>query len=57
VTATTEEWPHLVVGSFVALVAVHVAQRRNAVARLVGNLGRVTTWVRRWGRIRRPVIR
>jgi hypothetical protein len=51
VTLITEGWPHLAVGStFVALVAVHVVQRRHTVARLVGNLGRVRTWCRRRGR-------
>jgi hypothetical protein len=51
-TAITEGWPHLVIGSaFVGLVVVHVAQRRHTVARLVGNLPRVRTWVRRRGRL------
>jgi hypothetical protein len=51
-TAITEGWPHLVIGSaFVALVVVHVAQRRHTVARLAGNLARVRTWVRRRGRL------
>lgn len=52
VTAITEGWPHLVVGSaFVALVVAHVAQRRHTVARLLGNLSRVPVWVRRRGRL------
>ena len=52
VTLITEGWPHLAVGSaFVALVAVHVVQRRHTVARLLGNLGRVRTWLRRRGRL------
>jgi hypothetical protein len=43
---------HVVVGSaFVALVVVHVAQRRHTVARLDGNLGRVRTWLTRRGRL------
>ena len=51
-TAITEGWPHLAIGSaFVALVVVHVAQRRHTVARLVGNLARARTWVRRRGRL------
>jgi hypothetical protein len=50
VTLTPEGWPHLVVGlAFVALVGVHVAQRRHTVARLLGNLGRARTWFRRRG--------
>ena len=41
VTLVTEGWPHLVVGlAFVALVGVHVVQRRHTVARLLGNLVR-----------------
>jgi hypothetical protein len=52
VTLITEGWPHLAVGSaFVALVVVHVVQRRHTVARLVGNLARVRTWFRRRGRL------
>jgi hypothetical protein len=52
VTLITEGWPHLVVGSvFVAFVVVHVVQRRHTVARLLGNLGRARTWVRRRGRL------
>jgi hypothetical protein len=52
VTAITEGTPHLVVGSaFAALVVVHVAQRRHTVARLVGNLGLVRTWLTRRGRL------
>ena len=52
VTLITEGWPHLVVGlAFVALVGVHVVQRRHTVARLLGNLGRVRTWFRRRGRL------
>jgi hypothetical protein len=51
-TLITEGWPHLVVGlAFVALAGVHVAQRRHTVARLLGNLGRARTWVRRRGRL------
>jgi len=43
---------HVVVGSaFVALVVVHIAQRRHTVARLVGNLGRVRSWLTRRGRL------
>jgi hypothetical protein len=52
VTLLTEGWPHLAVGSaFVALVAVHMVQRRHTVARLLGNLGRVPTWFRGRGRL------
>lgn len=52
VTAMTEGWPHLVIGSaFVGLVVVHVAQRRHTVARLLGNLGRPVTWLKRRGRL------
>jgi hypothetical protein len=52
VTLITEGWQHLAVGSaFVALVAVHVVQRRYSVARLLGNLGRVRTWFHRRGRL------
>jgi hypothetical protein len=52
VTLLTEGWPHLVVGSvFVGLVVVHVVQRRHTVARLLANLGRAKTWVRRRGRL------
>ena len=52
VTVVTEGWPHLVVGSaFVALAILHVVQRRHTVARLIGNLGRAKTWVRRRGRL------
>jgi hypothetical protein len=52
VTAMTEGWPHLLVGSVVVgLVVVHVAQRRHTVARLLGNLGRARAWVRRRGRL------
>ena len=52
VTLITEGWPHLVVGSaFVTLAAVHVAQRRHTVARLLGILGRAHTWFRRRGRL------
>ncbi len=51
-TLITEGWPHLVVGlAFVALVIVHVVQRRHTVARLLGNLVRVRTWLRRRGRL------
>jgi hypothetical protein len=51
-TAITEGWPHLVVGlAFVALVGLHVVQRRHTVARLLGNLVRVRTWARRRGRL------
>ena len=52
VTLITEGWPHLVVGlAFVALAGVHVAQRRHTVARLLRNLGRARTWLRRPGRL------
>jgi hypothetical protein len=52
VTLITEGWPHLVVGlAFVALAGVHVAQRRHTVARLLRNLGRARTWLRRSGRL------
>ena len=52
VTAMTEGWPHLVIGSaFVGLVIIHVVQRRQTVARLVGNLARPLTWLRRRGRL------
>jgi hypothetical protein len=52
VTLITEGWPHLVIGlAFVALVGVHVVQRRHTVARLLGNLGRARTWFRRRGRL------
>jgi hypothetical protein len=52
VTLITEGWPHLAVGSvFVALVVVHVVQRRHTMARLVANLGRARTWFRRRGRL------
>lgn len=52
VTAITEGWPHLVIGSvFVGLVVVHAAQRRHTVARLVGNMGRHRTWLRHQGRL------
>ncbi len=52
VTLLTEGWPHLVVGlAFVALVGLHVVQRRHTVARLLGNLGRARTWFRRRGRL------
>jgi hypothetical protein len=52
VTAMTEGWPHLVIGSaFVGVVVIHVVQRRHTVARLLGNLGRPTAWLRRRGRL------
>jgi hypothetical protein len=52
VTLITEGWPHLVVGlAFVALVGLHVVQRRHTVVRLLGNLGRARTWFRRRGRL------
>jgi hypothetical protein len=52
VTAMTEGWPHLAIGSaFVGLVIIHIAQRRHTVARLLGNLGRPRTWFRRRGRL------
>ncbi len=52
VTLTPEGAPHLVVGlAFVALAGLHVAQRRHTVARLLGNMGRVRTWIRRRGRL------
>ena len=48
VTAMTEGWPHLVIGSaFVGLVVIHVAQRRRTVLRLLGNLARPVTWLNR----------
>lgn len=44
--------PHIVVGlAFVALVGVHVLQRRHTAARLLGSLGRVRTWLTRRGRL------
>lgn len=52
VTAMTEGWPHLVIGStFVALVSIHVVQRRHTVARLLGNLARPLSWLTRRGRL------
>jgi hypothetical protein len=52
VTLITEGWPHLVVGSaFVAVAILHVVQRRHTVARLLGNLVRARTWLRRRGRL------
>jgi hypothetical protein len=52
VTVITEGWPHLVIGSaFVGLVVIHVVQRRHTVARLLGNLGRPVTWLKRRGRL------
>jgi hypothetical protein len=36
---------------FVALVMVHVVQRRHTVARLVKNLGRPLVWLKRRGRL------
>jgi hypothetical protein len=52
VTAMTEGWPHLVIGSgFVGLVVVHLAQRRHTVARLLVNLARPVTWLKRRGRL------
>jgi hypothetical protein len=52
VTLITEGWPHLVVGlAFVALAVVHLVQRRHTVARLLSNLGRARTWLRRPGRL------
>jgi hypothetical protein len=52
VTLITEGIPHLVVGlAFVALVVVHVVQRRHTVVRLLGNLGRVRSWTARRGRL------
>jgi hypothetical protein len=52
VTLILEGWPHLVVGfAFVALVCVHVTQRRHTVGRLLGNLGRARMWFRRRGRL------
>ena len=52
VTAMTEGWPHLVIGSaFVGLVVVHLAQRRHTVVRLLGNLGRPLSWLKRRGRL------
>ena len=52
VTLIPEGSPHLVVGlAFVVLVGLHVAQRRHTVTRLLGNLGRASTWFRRRGRL------
>lgn len=52
VTMIPEGTPHLVVGpAFVALVGIHLAQRRHTVARLLENLGRARTWFRRRGRL------
>lgn len=52
VTAMTEGWPHLVIGSaFVGLVVIHVVQRRHTVARLLGNLRRPASWLQRRGRL------
>ncbi len=52
VTLITEGWPHLVVGCvFVGLVGVHMVQRRHTVLRLLGNLGRPFTWLKRRGRL------
>ncbi len=52
VTLIAEGWPHLAVGSvFVALVVVHVVQRRHTVARLVANLARARTWFLPRGRL------
>jgi predicted alpha/beta hydrolase len=52
VTAMTEGWPHLVIGStFVGFVVIHVAQRRHTAARLLGTFGRPLTWLKRRGRL------
>jgi hypothetical protein len=52
VTLITEGWPHLAVGlAFVALVVLHVVQRRHTVTRLLGSLGHARTWLRRRGRL------
>jgi hypothetical protein len=52
VTAIPEGWRHLAVGcAFVALVSVHVVQRRHTVVRLLGNLGRPLAWLTRRGRL------
>ena len=52
VTLITEGPPHLVIGlAFIALVGLHVAQRRHTMARLLGNLGRARTWFGRRGRL------
>jgi hypothetical protein len=52
VTAMTEGWPHLVLGSaFVGLVLFHLLQRRQTVARLVGKLRRPLSWFKRRGRL------
>jgi hypothetical protein len=52
VTLITEGTLHLVVGlAFVALVVVHVVQRRHTVIRLLGNLGRARSWAARRGRL------
>lgn len=52
VTAMSEGWPHLVIGSaFVGLVVIHGVQRRHTVARLLGNLRRPISWFSRRGRL------
>lgn len=52
VTATTEGWPHLFIGSaLVGLVVIHVVQRRHTVAQMLGNLARPLTWLKRRGRV------
>ncbi len=52
VTAITEGWPHLVIGSaFVGVVLIHLAQRRHTAARLLSNLARPLTWLTRRGRL------
>ena len=52
VTLITEGTPHLVVGlAFVALVGLHVVQRRHTVMRLLGTLGRARTWLSRRSRL------
>jgi len=52
VTLIQEGTPHLIVGlAFVALAGLHVVQRRHTVGRLLGNLVRAKTWLRRRGRL------
>jgi hypothetical protein len=47
-----EGTPHVVVGlAFVAMVGIHVAQRRHTVTRLLGNLVRARSWLSRRGRL------
>jgi hypothetical protein len=52
VTLIQEGLPHLMVGlAFVALVGLHLAQRRHTVAQLLGNLRRASTSFRPRGRL------